>query len=186
MKRIVLVIIGCVLFCLAWNSGPGAQDKAIKIGDTFPGFFLKDVNGKNFFLNNYVGENPKNKCKALILSFSASYCKPCKKEIPEIGKFMKKYGDKGLVVFIIALEKEFDARKLIVETKTTLPVLLDRYLVVPKMIGNRGIPYTVLLDEKGTVKLINTGFSEENAQQFIERMENEVIAVLGINNSTSR
>ena len=148
--------------------------------------FADQIGGKSFFLNDYVGDKAKNKCKALILSFSASYCKPCKKEIPELGKFIKKYGDKGLAVFIVALEKEFDARKLIVETKTTLPVLLDRYLVVPKMIGNRGIPYTVLMDSTGTVKFINTGFSEENAQQFIDKMEKEVMAVLGIDPNTSQ
>ncbi|MFC1528589.1 TlpA family protein disulfide reductase [Candidatus Latescibacterota bacterium] len=145
-----------------------------------PGFFLKDINGKSFFLRDYVGEKAKMNYRAMIFSLSASYCKPCKKEIPELGKMMEKYKDRGLGIFLIAIEKENQARKLVAETKTTIPVLLDKYLVVPKLLGNQGIPFTILIDNEGTVRFINTGFSEKNAVEFIERFENEVVALLEV------
>ena len=71
---------------LVLSFGAEAQEKAIRIGDKIPGFFLKDLNGESFFLRDYVGEKAKKNLKAMIFSLSASYCKPCKKEIPELGK----------------------------------------------------------------------------------------------------
>ena len=175
-----------IMFCFfVWNPEPGAKNKALQIGDKLPGFFLKNINGNSFFLDEYVGEKAKNSFKALIFSLSASYCKPCKKEIPELGKLMGKYKDKGLRVFIIALEKEERARTLIAETKTTIPVLIDKHLLVPKLLGHEGIPFTILVDEEGTVRYINTGFSEKNVDRFMERFENEIMAVLGLDNSGS-
>ena len=93
---------------------------------------------------------------------------------------MEKYKDKGLEIYIIAIEKEEQALKLVAETKTAIPVLLDKYLMVPKLLGHESIPFTLLIDSEGTVKFINTGFSEENAMEFIERFENEVVALLDI------
>ena len=170
----------CILCLPVLSLGVAAQKKAIRIGDTMPGFFLKDLNGESFFLRDYIGEKAKKNCRALIFSLSASYCKPCKKEIPELGKMMEKYKDKGLGIYIIAIEKEKQARKLVADTKTTIPVLLDKYLVVPKLLGHENIPFTLLIDNEGTVRFINTGFSEKNAMEFIERFENEVAALLGV------
>ncbi|MBT4483206.1 MAG: redoxin domain-containing protein [Candidatus Latescibacteria bacterium] len=180
MKKILTVSSLCVLCMLVLSFGAEAQEKAIRIGDKIPGFFLKDLNGESFFLRDYVGEKAKKNLKAMIFSLSASYCKPCKKEIPELGKMMEKYKDKGLEIYIIAIEKEEQALKLVAETKTAIPVLLDKYLMVPKLLGHESIPFTLLIDSEGTVKFINTGFSEENAMEFIERFENEVVALLDI------
>ncbi len=179
MKKILMVTAVFVLSVLVWDSVADAQKKSIRIGDKMPGFFLKDIKGNRFFLRDYIGEKAKFKHRALILSLSASYCKPCLKEIPEFKKMMEKYKDKGLGIYIIALEKESMAKKLIRETQTTLPVLIDRYLLIPKLIGRKGIPCTLLLDGDGTVKYINTGFNEKNAHEFIEKFENAVDRVLG-------
>ena len=56
-------------------------------------------------------------------------------------------------------------------------------MVVPKRIGNMGIPFTILIDNEGTVKHINTGFAEKNAHEFVERLEHALQAVLGIDSS---
>ena len=185
MKKILIITVIYMLCILIFSPEPGADNKAIQIGDKMPGFYLKDIHGEKFFLEEYIGEKAKKNCKALILSLSASWCKPCKKEIPELGKMMKKYKDNGLEIYIIALEKEFQARKLIAETKTTIPVLLDKYLVVPKLLSHQAIPFTLLVDNKGIVRFINTGFNEENALKFFERFEKEIIAVLGDDDSDS-
>lgn len=180
MKRILFLTVTGIMLLSFVCPIARAQKKRIQVGDTMPGFFLKDIRGESFFLKDYIGEKAKFKHKAMIFSLSASWCKPCKKEIPELGKMTEKYKEKGLGIFIIALEKEENARDLIKETQTKIPVLLDRYLMVPKLLGQQGIPFTLLVDDKGIVRYINTGFSEENAAQFIERFENAVTAVLGI------
>jgi len=177
MKHIVLaVIIGCVLI----PAGVSAQKKPLSLGDEMPGFYLKDIGGEPFFMNDYLGKNPKFECKAVIFSLSASTCKPCKKEIPELGLFRDKYEKDGLKIFIIALEKEDQARKLVKETGTTLPVLIDKYLMIPTLLGRNGIPFTILVDRDRKVRYINTGFSEKNAHEFIEPFENAIVETLAI------
>jgi len=162
------------------------KGERLKIGGVFPSFFLKDTNGNNFFLNEYVGEKATNPCKGVIFSFCASYCKPCKKEIPELDKMKDKYGSKGLEIFLIngGEDKEL-ALGLIKEVNTRLPVLLDRYLVVLEMIGEPGIPHTVLLDKAGKVRFINTGFAENNGEEILKELEHAIQDVLGIGSGSS-
>ena len=178
MKVIVTGMFVVLLVLLSFAMPVIAQNKTIQVGDTFPGFYLKDMDGSSFFLADHVGEKAKVEHKAVIISLAASYCKPCKKEIPEFAHMIEKYGDKGLAIFIVAVENAEQAKKLVAETKTTLPVLVDRYLIVPKRIGRDGIPCTLLLDPSGTVKFINTGFNEKNADEFIKKFETEVAALL--------
>ena len=152
----------------------------IEIGDICPSFYLRDINGNNFFLSECVGEKATGNYKGIIFSFCASYCEPCKKEIPELEKLLEKYEDKGLGVYLVALEKKDRAQKLIDETNTNLTVLVDRYLVVQKLLGFNGIPFTILIDKEGKVRLINTSFAEEKEDEIMERFEHAIVDVLGI------
>ncbi|MFC1511776.1 TlpA family protein disulfide reductase [Candidatus Latescibacterota bacterium] len=171
--RYVLSIFLCVLFA---GTGEAAD---LVVGDAFPSFFLKDIDGNNFFYNDYIGEKARFETGAMIFSFGASYCEPCKREIPELGKIAEKYRDAGLRVFLIAMEPQDRAQKLVEETGTTLPLLLDRYLVVQKLIGFEGIPYTVVVDSDGLVQFINTGFSESNVREAMESFEELLRGILG-------
>ncbi len=178
MRAILHMVTAAVLATAVFGAGAFAQE-TIQVGDVMPGFFLKDMNGESFFLKDCVGDDATKNYKAVIFSLCASYCKPCKKEIPELGTMVEKYRDKGLGIYLIALEKEEQAKKLVEETQTKLPVLLDRYLIVPKLLKREGIPFTLLVDNTGTVRFINTGFSEENAHEFVRRFEEKVVEVLG-------
>jgi len=185
MRKLHTKVLAALLFAAAVSTVAGAQNKTIQVGDTMPGFFLKDIDGEKFFLKDYVGDTAKHEYKAIIFSMCASYCKPCKKEIPELGRMVEKYRDRGLGAFLIALEKEDQAKKMIAETETKLPVLIDRYLIVPKLLKRDGIPFTLLVDGSGTVRYINTGFSEGNAPEFIRRFEQKVAELLGVEKDSS-
>ena len=93
---------------------------------------------------------------------------------------MEKYKVKGLGIFLVALEKEEQAQKLIAETKTTIPVLVDKHLIVQKLIGFVGIPFTVLIDSDRKVRYLGTSFSEKNAEEIMERLEHAIMGVLDI------
>ena len=178
-KRNILLSL-CFLCLFLINPLWTEKGEGLEIGGDFPSFYLKDIDGNDFFLKEYTGEKAKNNFKGIIFSFCASYCKPCKKEIPELGKLLQKYEGKGLGIFLVALEKEDQAQKLIVETETTIPVLVDKHLVVQKLIGFVGIPFTVLIDSNGKVRYMGTSFSEDNAEEIMERLEHAVLGVLGI------
>ncbi len=178
----ICFIILCFTLIL---SAQGIAEDIIGVGAKLPSFFLKDVNGNNFFLNECLGGQNGEAPNAVIFSFCASYCKPCKKEIPELGKLQKKYHNKGLSVYLVALEKKELAETIIEETQTELPILIDRYLVVQKLMGFSGIPYTVLVDCEGIVRYVNTGFSEENAVETMENFEKALVDVLGLHTNTA-
>ena len=169
----------CFLCLLLINPLWTEKAEALEIGDDFPSFFLKDINGNDFFLKEYTGEKAKNNLKGIIFSFCASYCEPCKKENPELAKLMEKLEGKGLGIFLVALEKEDLAQKLVEETKTTFPVLIDKHLIVQKLIGFVGIPYTVLIDSNRKVRYIGTSFSEDDAEEIMGRLEHAVLGILG-------
>jgi len=171
--KYVLIIL---LFALSAGTGEAA---VLAVGDTFPSFYLKDIDGNNFFYNDYIGEKARFETGAMIFSFGASYCEPCKREIPELEKIAEKYRDAGLRVFLIAMEPQDRAQELVEETGTSLPVLLDRYLVVQKLIGFEGIPYTVLIDSDGVAQFINTGFSESYVREAMEPFEEMLRGMLG-------
>lgn len=177
MKKICSICVIC--FGIMW-SAQSMADGPVGVGDKIPSFFLKDIDGNNFFLKECLAGQNGIAPKAVIFSFCASYCKPCKKEIPELGKLQEKYTDSGLTVYLVVLEKSELAETIITETKTTLPMLIDRYLVVQKLMGFNGIPYTVLVDSDGMVRYVNTGFSEKNAVETMERFEHAVVEVLGL------
>jgi peroxiredoxin len=167
----------CLFLLCFFVSGNGY---ALEIGEEIPSFYLKDIQGNDFFLNEYAGEKSTKDFKGIIFSFCASYCKPCKREIPELEILQEKYKDKGLGIFLIALEKEELAKTIIEETNTTIPMLLDKYLVTQKLIGFTGIPFTVMIDTDKKVRYVGSAFPEGKEAETMERLENAAMDVLGI------
>jgi thiol-disulfide isomerase/thioredoxin len=162
------------------------QKGQLKVGDDMPGFFLRDMNGKSFFLNDHVGGNAKVKCRGILFSFCASWCKPCKKEIPELEKIYKKYADKGIMFFLVNVGDDREkARDFIAEIGTQVPMLLDRYQKTHEIVGRPGLPHTVLIDNMGKVRFINTGFAEKKADEIINTLENEIRVLTGAGSGAS-
>jgi thiol-disulfide isomerase/thioredoxin len=180
--RNVLAITSAFLLVGIFATAAGALNERLKPGDDFPGFMAKDLNGKMFFLKEHLGNTPNQKYKALIFSFCTSYCKPCRKEFPELEKLRAKYSAQGLGIFLIDVgENEEKAGALAAEIKTGLTMLVDRYGVVYKLVAEPGTPHTVLIDAAGKVRFVNTGFPEEKekADHVIAELEKQIAAVLG-------
>ncbi|MBN1291819.1 MAG: redoxin domain-containing protein [Candidatus Latescibacteria bacterium] len=177
IKRLIWpVLLSLILMqpCIGY-----AQNKQqLKIGDDFPGFFSTDLEGNMFFLKDHIGEDAEFKHAGIIFSFCASWCKPCKKEIPELEKLHAKYADKGIAAYLIAVgEDKTKVGEFISDLGTSLPVLVDRYQKALEQVGRPGLPHTVFIDRAGKVRFVNTGFSENTAGEIMERLENEIKTV---------
>jgi len=166
--------ISCtILFILLFNlitSGEPASD--LKIGKPAPNFYLKTLNNEDVFLSNLCG---KKKLKyPVLISFWATYCKPCKKEFPIFSKISDKYTEKGLKIFLINVrEPKERVETFIKENNITVPVLLDTYAkIAEKYNSHKSVPNLFLIDKNGIiVQIYNGGITEKEEEDLTNKIE---------------
>jgi thiol-disulfide isomerase/thioredoxin len=120
-----------------------------------------------------LGEDAEDKDVRLVLvSFMASYCKPCKAELPLLQQLHEQYKDKGLRIIGVAIDTEPAGQKVIAELlkemKVTFPVARDQFnLVARNYLGTRvPLPSVFLLDASGKVRFVSRGYSEEISKRL--------------------
>ena len=101
--------------------------------ETAPTFFLPTITGENFFASELYGEKAKQP-KVTVMSFSASWCAPCQKEIKALDSLSVKFPEVGFYL-IDYKEKKDVVRKWNNRLKTKIPILLDQYGLVAKKFG---------------------------------------------------
>jgi peroxiredoxin len=110
-----------------------------------PGFKVRLIDGKTSVdSRDLIGK------KILVLRFQASYCKPCVKESPALGRLLDKYREReveGLALHV--QDTAADTRAFVKKYKVTYPVALDPKLTIGNTFGFKGTPYTVVIDQKG-------------------------------------
>lgn len=150
-----------------------AEDELPAQGKSALMFRLPTYNGKAagltaVGLDRYVGPNAADKdTRLVLLSFMASFCGPCKKELPYLQKLHETYGAKGLRVVLVSIDDKEEGQKLIDEliekNKVTFPVLKDRFqLVARRWLGTQfPLPSVFLVKPDGTIATVHRGYSEE-------------------------
>lgn len=167
-------------FALLVAAAPDDDGVALRSGEPAPLFQLKTMNpelsGRTLFsLAKHVGERSEEPKAQLVLSFAASYCEPCKKELAELvalGPRLSK-GDILLAVVVIDTEPEGieSMRRLVVdELKLPFPVLADRFGVVARRYRAKVLPYVVIVDRSGVVRWSRTGFEEGALGEMAEKL----------------
>ncbi len=128
----------------------------------------------------WTGDRPDEAKKLVIMSFFATYCDPCKKEMPELARLYETYKDQGLGVMLVSIDKGDEQRQQIIdlakENKVTFPVMHDRYQVVARRYAAERLPYMLMLDPAGSVKVVHVGYTDE----LKANLENEVRGHLGL------
>ncbi|HRU39833.1 MAG TPA: TlpA disulfide reductase family protein [Candidatus Goldiibacteriota bacterium] len=116
-----------------------------------PDFDLKDINGKSLKLSDYRG-------KVVILDFWATWCPPCKAEIPSFIELHKEYkGD--LVVIGLALENDLaKVKTFYMRNNMNYPVALSPQDIPLQYGGIQGIPTTFIIDREGNIRDRYVGF----------------------------
>lgn len=124
------------------------MDAALAVGSKFPDFNEKDLNGKPLSLADYKG-------KVLLVDFWATWCGPCRAELPNVLETYSKYQSKGFDVLGISLDEDKDKLQEFIESKK-MP--WRQYFdgkgwetKLSQAYGIRGIPATFLLDGEGKI-----------------------------------
>lgn len=161
-----------------------AGGEGLKPGTLAPSFMLPVVNSykekeRRFGPAKWTGraEQPK---KLVVMSFFATYCEPCKKEMPELVRLYDAYENQGLGVMLISIDKGDAERDTVIslaeENQVAFPVLHDRFQVVARRYDAERLPYMLMLGPDGVVKQVHIGYTEE----LKDNLENEVRAGLGL------
>jgi thiol-disulfide isomerase/thioredoxin len=114
---------------------------------TAPGFSLTDMDGEQHTLDDYRG-------KVIMLNLWATWCPPCRREIPSMESIFQDLGDKGFVVLAV---NQFETPDHVfaymgqLSVYPTFPVLFDRDSKVSELYGVKGLPTTLLINRQGQV-----------------------------------
>ena len=157
LRFVPKVVIGLAMAAsLAWlpvaaaaTPEPQAAEppQAISTGPLFAASF-KDFNRKMQPLEQYKG-------KLVVVYFWATWCAPCRAEVPELIALHEKYKAKNMVVVGIAIDQADKVEKFAKEFGISYPLLVggNEALELSKKLGNRigGLPFTVIIDHQGKV-----------------------------------
>jgi cytochrome c biogenesis protein CcmG/thiol:disulfide interchange protein DsbE len=118
-------------------------------------FQLKDINGKTVSLSDYKG-------KVVLVNFWATWCPPCRMEIPHFIELQNQYKDKGFVILGLAGDDEGAkvVKPFAEKMKMNYPVLIQDEQVADNYGGIVGIPTSFLIDTKGQIVKKYIGYTE--------------------------
>ncbi len=132
-----------------------------------PVFSLKTMSGDPVKLDDYRG-------KVVLLNFWASWCIPCKEEMPRIQAAYEQFQDHGLVVLGINmtdLDNRGALKTFVQDTKITFPILLDENGIVRKNYRVLSIPTSFFVDRTGIIQHFQLGpMSASQLQQYLDEM----------------
>jgi len=126
-----------------------------------PQFALKDLSGKTWTFAELRG-------KVVLVNFWATWCPPCRKEMPDLETLYERFNSKGLVVLGISDEETAKVEPFIRERKVSFPVLLDPGRKVNEMFVVEGIPKSFVYDREG--KLVAQSIDMRTQRQFLEML----------------
>jgi cytochrome c biogenesis protein CcmG/thiol:disulfide interchange protein DsbE len=146
---------------------PGAAESPLAVGQPAPPFVTSDLNGTAVALQEYQG-------RAIILNFWATWCVPCRQEMPILQEAQAAHGDKGLV--ILALSQDDHRSQEVVRTYVhnaglTLRTLLDADGKVASLYHVFLLPSTVFINAAGTVTAVHLGpVTHTQMEQYLTRL----------------
>ncbi len=128
-------------------------------------FELQDLSGTTRRLSDFKG-------KVVFLNFWATWCGPCRFEMPSMEKLYQRFKAKGLVVVAVNLQEDRDsAKRFVEEHELSFPVLLDTTGRIGATYGARSIPTTYLVDRAGFVLAGTIGTREWDTEDYISLFE---------------
>ena len=170
--------------------GDTTKDPGLKIGDIAPSWALMSAPGKFEFLKTWTEEKGKKLRKpvtqpgryVVLLSFFATWCKPCMKELPHLENLYQKYKDEKIKFFLIditeatrtvkGLEDSPKAGPFLLNKGITMPILYDSRGIAKERYGAKTLPRLYVVDKYRTIQLAKTGFDAD------EDFEGELAAVI--------
>ena len=133
-----------------------------------PDFTLKSRDGKNVRLSELRGQ-------VVMINFWASWCGPCRQEMPHLESIHQEYADYGFTLLGINVdEKQEQAEKLLAQIPVSFPILFDPASSVSKQYNVDAMPTTVLIDRDGNLRHLHRAYRPG----FEDMYRNEIKALV--------
>ena len=123
-------------------------------------FTLKSSAGKNLKLSEYRGQ-------VVMLNFWASWCAPCRQEMPLLEDLYKKYNKLGFTLLGVNVEEDSNkALTLLRSIRVSFPILLDNKNIVSKLYKVSAMPTTVIIDRDGNLRYVHKGYKPGYEKEY--------------------
>jgi len=159
-----------ITLCAAAFALTCASVMAIPAKGKAPDFTLKSNRGENVKLSEHRG-------KVIMINFWASWCAPCRKEMPHLEELYQRYKDGGFTLLGVNVEEDASAAKdLLKEVRVSFPILFDSDNKVSQMYNVEAMPSTVILDRDGNMRFIHKGYEagyEDEYQKQVRELITE-------------
>jgi cytochrome c biogenesis protein CcmG, thiol:disulfide interchange protein DsbE len=143
---LVSIVILAVTFGIVWLQS--AKYEPLTVGKEAPDFVLPNLNEKSVRLSDYRG-------KVVFLNFWATWCKPCREEMPSMEVLYKNFDRDGLVVLAVSIDRvttKKDIPPFVSSMNLTFPVLVDSWGQTDKRYKLMGVPETYIIDQQGILR----------------------------------
>jgi peroxiredoxin len=155
-----------LILLLALAAGPAGA--ALSPMAQAPDFTLKTLEGPNLRLNEQRG-------RVVLVNFWATWCGPCKQEMPHLGRLYDRYRSAGFVLLGVNVDDDpRQAAALAARLGLRFPVLLDADKSVSKLYDLQSMPATVLIDRDGRVRYLHRGY-REGLEEAYDRQIRELV-----------
>jgi peroxiredoxin len=135
---------------------------AVAVQELAPDFALKSLDGTNLRLNEYRGQ-------VVLINFWATWCGPCRQEMPLLEQIDKRYRDAGFTVLGVNVEgKAGPAQELASKAGVTFPVLVDADQKVSELYQLESMPSSVVVDRDGVVRYVHRGYKPGDEAKYLE------------------
>ena len=138
---------------------------ALKAGEKAPEIAQNDLDGKSFKLSSMRG-------KVVVVDFWASWCKPCRAELPALDRLYKTYRGQGLEIIGVSLDQDADAaRAFLRDRPVSFRNLHDDGKKIADQYGLPAMPSSYLIDRSGTIRHVHAGFRAGDEEIFKREIE---------------
>ncbi len=168
-RKLFVVVLSFLIAGFSIAQDDSKETTLLNVGDKLPEFTAKALNGPDLSSVNLKG-------KVALINFWATWCGPCKIEMPFIQKdIYEKIRDKNFVMAAISRGEETDLVKRFIElNKYTFPIYLDKETTVYKLFASKYIPRNFVIGKDGIVKWSSIGFRQEEFEEMIKVIKKEL------------
>lgn len=159
--KAITTAISAVLLTTVFHSGAAHADTS---NGPAPDFTLKSNSGENIRLSEQRGN-------VVMLNFWASWCAPCRQEMPHLNAINEQYADLGFTLMGVNVDEDVvDANRAIKELKVAFPVLFDNENAVAELFDVDAMPTTVIIDKDGNMRFLHRGYKSGYEDDYADQV----------------